>query len=587
MNFFKTYFRIWQVLSQKEKLTFFYLVFLFFILGLLEILSISAILGYLSTLSKTNTGLRSQLLLKFLNFFVNNNDGDIMWQGAIFLILFFIIKNILGLYVEKSHLDFLRTLNNKVESIIINGYDQLAYKDFVKTGTINIRRNLGRTASTFNTVFNSLLSISTDFIKSMAIMFVLLFISFNLTVIGLISFGTVSIVTLLYTKKHITHLIKSRGSLRANSIVLINDFIDGFLELKLSQNNKKLIKDHLKYKDAILKLNQSKTFLNKLPKSINEISFAITLILAVMYFNFNNYDMVSLLPILFIFTFAGFKLNSFLANIAKNFQILYASKQDLIQTLKVLDKLKPYLVTDQEQVKLNFQGDINIEEIWFAHSPRFRIKKLSLVIKQGSFTAFCGQSGGGKTTLMLLIMGFLIPRSGQIKSGDTNIHDDIASWQRNIGYVSQNPYISNRSLKENIAFGLKPNEIDESKVYDALKLAGLESFVQQLQSGIDTSIKQAGLNLSGGELQRISIARALYHNPKILIFDEATASLDKENENFIKDTLEELRSSKTIIFVTHKLSSVEKADIIHVIEDGQIVDSGTYEDLVNRNSKYL
>jgi len=596
MHFFKTYLKLWQLLNRKEQLTFFSLVVLFFILGLLEILGISVILAYLSTLSNTSTGLRSQLLLKFFKYFFDNSSNNLVWQGAIFLMVFFLIKNIFGLFVEKLHLNFLKHLNNKIEFFIIQGYDKIPYKNFVSMGSINIRVNLTNASKIINTVFNSLLSIATDLIKSLAIIFVLLFISFSLTIIGLMSFGLVSLLTLIYTKNTISSLIKSRSSIYNNAIVLVNDFVDGLIELRLSQNNQKLIKNYLEHKNSVLELNQSKTFLNKLPKSINEISFAITLILAVIYFNFNRYDMMTLLPILFIFTFAGFKLNSFLANIAKNFQTLYASKQDTTKTLEVLEKLMPSLFDRQEQVNKNstnssylkqFHGDICLDNVSFSYGPRLRIKNLSMTIKQGSFTAFCGHSGGGKTTLLLLIMGFLTPKSGHIKAGGKNIANDILSWQSMIGYVSQTPYISNRTLKENIAFGLNPDEIDENQIYKSLRLAGLESLLDKLSLGINTKLKHSGINLSGGELQRISIARALYRNPKVLIFDEATASLDKENENFIKETIEQLRVDKTIIFVTHKLSSVDKADIIYVIEDGLIVESGNYQELSDNNSKYL
>ena len=191
-----------------------------------------------------------------------------------------------------------------------------------------------------------------------------------------------------------------------------------------------------------------------------------------------------------------------------------------------------------------------------------------------------GESGSGKSTLVDLILGLFNPNSGTIKVDDKDISNNLNGWQKNIGYVPQSIYLNDDTIKNNVAFGVSENDIDEEKVINALKSAQLYEFVSNLENGINTSVGERGVSFSGGQKQRIGIARALYNSPSILIFDEATSALDVGTEAEIMQTIFKFKENKTIIIIAHRLSTVKKCDLIYKINKGKIESFGSPKKLI-------
>jgi len=233
------------------------------------------------------------------------------------------------------------------------------------------------------------------------------------------------------------------------------------------------------------------------------------------------------------------------------------------------------------------EREITLRKVTFRYpqSKRPAVRSLSLTIEKGSFVSFCGESGGGKSTIALLIMGLLRPQSGAVLCDDWSVFEHIRAWQRNIGYVGQVPYIARATVRENVAFGVDPSEISDDRVWAALEMASARSFVEQLPGKLDAPLSRTG-RLSGGQRQRIVIARALYHDPEIIVFDEATAALDNITEQEITEAALRLRKQKTVICIAHRLSTIEQSDVIHLVEKGRIVASGTYSALLEDNEQF-
>jgi ABC-type multidrug transport system fused ATPase/permease subunit len=213
---------------------------------------------------------------------------------------------------------------------------------------------------------------------------------------------------------------------------------------------------------------------------------------------------------------------------------------------------------------------LTLENLQFSYSSIPVIKNISLEIESGTTIGFIGESGAGKSTLLDLILGLITPDSGDIKVNGNSILKDPNSWQRIIGYVSQNIYLTDDTLKNNIAFGIPDNQIDTNRVNESIQLAQLESFVNKSEFGIETIVGERGVKLSGGQKQRIGIARALYHNPSVLILDEATSSLDLNTESEVMDAINALHGQKTILIIAHRLSTLQSCDKIFRIENGMI-----------------
>jgi ABC-type bacteriocin/lantibiotic exporter with double-glycine peptidase domain len=212
------------------------------------------------------------------------------------------------------------------------------------------------------------------------------------------------------------------------------------------------------------------------------------------------------------------------------------------------------------------------------------LKNLSLTIKKGESVALIGKSGAGKTTLVDVILGLLIPEGGDIVVDGRSVYEDLRSWQNIIGYIPQSIFLTEDSLERNIAFGVPDHLIDHEKLRYAVQAAQLSEVVKDLPEGLNTLVGERGMRLSGGQRQRVGIARALYHEREILVLDEATAALDNETENLVTESIKSLGGTKTIIIIAHRLTTVEHCDCIYVLDKGQILDSGSYQDVVLTNS---
>lgn len=265
---------------------------------------------------------------------------------------------------------------------------------------------------------------------------------------------------------------------------------------------------------------------------------------------------------------------------------IYNKMQDAIaaseRTFFLMDKISE--IKDGEKVLSEEINLIKFNDVHLSYGDKEVLKGINLEARKSEFIALVGSSGGGKTSLMNLLMRFYDVNSGEILINETNLKDiKIQSLRQNIGLVTQRVYIFNDTIAKNVAYG---REFNEEAVVNALKLANAYEFVSKLDNGINTTLNEFGTNLSGGQRQRIAIARALYQNPQILIFDEATSALDNESEKEITKATNNLRNKKIIFVIAHRLSTVESADKIAVLSGGKVVDIGSDEELSKRNEIY-
>jgi ABC-type bacteriocin/lantibiotic exporter with double-glycine peptidase domain len=262
-------------------------------------------------------------------------------------------------------------------------------------------------------------------------------------------------------------------------------------------------------------------------------------------------------------------------------------------TFDLIDELKGIQELERDETvigttHLGLSPKLNLENLKFTYADAIdgTIQGISLDIAHGKFIAFVGPSGGGKSTLIDLILGLLAPSSGSIRISDHSPADAIKKWPGSIGYVPQDVFIENSTVKENICLGFDPKTVSDQLVWDALKLADLSEFIEGLDGQLSYKISDAGKNLSGGQRQRLGIARALLTKPKIVIFDEATSALDAETENRVSESIMKLTGDCTVIFIAHRLSVVRSADMIYYLDKGKIVNQGTFEELRKLNADF-
>ncbi|MGB3239550.1 MAG: ABC transporter ATP-binding protein [Geitlerinemataceae cyanobacterium] len=236
---------------------------------------------------------------------------------------------------------------------------------------------------------------------------------------------------------------------------------------------------------------------------------------------------------------------------------------------------------------MDFSGRVELQNVTYSY-PEIEepaLKDISLSLKKGESIALIGKSGAGKTTLVDVLLGLLEPQSGDIRVDGVSIYDDLRSWQNLVGYIPQSIFLTDDTIERNIAFGVPDPLIDPERLHKAIEAAQLQDLMTQLPKGIKTGVGERGVRLSGGQRQRIGIARALYHEREILVLDEATAALDNETERFVTEAMKALAGTKTMIIIAHRLSTVEHCDRVYLMEQGRVVKSGSYQEVVVEPSK--
>jgi len=356
----------------------------------------------------------------------------------------------------------------------------------------------------------------------------------------------------------------------------------GIKDVKILGNEQHFLERYEIHNNAKVSADQKFMFLQQLPILWLEVLVIFGLATLVSILVARGQSTTDLLPTLAVFAAAAFRVMPSAQRTLNSMQSLKYG-HSILETISNDLLLSPSSFLQSTQQLSNSISQIELKNVSFGYEgiQRETIKNVSLTIGNGQSVGFIGASGAGKSTLIDLVLGLLEPTDGQILVNGGNISNDIRLWQRNIGYVPQSIFLTDDTLRSNIAFGLTKELIDHDAVMTALAAAQLGEFVEELPDGLDTMVGERGIRLSGGQRQRIGIARALYHNPSLLVLDEATSSLDLETESGVMEAVEELHGQKTIIIVAHRLSTVSKCDNLALIENGELVAFGPVASVMN------
>lgn len=354
--------------------------------------------------------------------------------------------------------------------------------------------------------------------------------------------------------------------------------------------------DQFKRSGHVLAHHQGTTLaLVQVPRYFMEVvAFGTVIIFSLYLLKTHDNDIGKILPVLSVYALAGLKL-------LPAFQQTYASMALIQGNISAFDFIKKDLVSSnylnenkftQETgsgEKLVIKNNIELANIHFTYpgKPSPALNGLDMAIPSNKVIGLVGASGSGKSTLIDILLGLVKPDNGQLLiDGQPLKFENMGAWQDRIGFVPQSIFLSDASIMENIAFGLPMSDIDLKQIQHAIRLSHLEELIAELPDGFRTRVGERGVQLSGGQRQRIGIARALYHNAEILILDEATSSLDSVTEKLVMDAIHDFSGSKTIIMIAHRLTTVQKCDIIYFIQGGKVVDHGCYEDLIKTNINF-
>ena len=508
-------------------------------------------------------------------------------------IFFFILKTILSVYFLRKTLKYMSIRNAQISSSLVSKMlNRPVEKIFSKPIQHQIYNVTHGVEHLVTGAVTSLVMLASDLVLLLVILIGLMMVD-PITSIGtFIIFTGIAFILYFLLHKRVVILNTKTAYQSIYFNQKVSEGINSFRDLLIKGGREFYVNEIRKTKMQLASYDAEIKFIPNISKYTIEISviLGIAVIAGIQFYLFDSNRAIAVIS---VFLAASTRIAPAIIRLQQNViavkSSLSAAKPtfELIEELngdKELEKAETLITTNHK----DFSPRVNLNNLKFTYSDAINdtIQDISLEISDGKFVAFVGPSGGGKSTLVDLVLGLLAPSSGSITISGLTPLDAIKKWPGSIGYVPQDVFIENSTVKENICLGFNPDLVADDLVWQALDLADLSDFVKGLEGQLSYRISDAGKNLSGGQRQRLGIARALLTKPKIVIFDEATSALDAETENRVSESILKLTGECTVIFIAHRLSVVRSADMIYYIDKGRIVNQGTFEELRSINADF-
>lgn len=565
------------VFDRKDKIKLVGLAILMVIGSVLELLAVAVFNPFIEVLMQTSS-IEDDSFLKlfFTHIHLNGIEQYLVVLSALIAVIY-LVKNIYLSFLQNVILSFSYTTRMNLATRLLTTYMNEPYTFHLSKNIAEMQRCLQSDTSQFMSLINSCLQLTVEMVTCLALAAYLFHTSHSITVvIGVLLLLCIGLFFMI-SKKVSSRLGRQNENYNAKLFQWINQSLGGIKELKILQREEYFIDSYkTNYKKLIwgARVNE---LIAALPKYIVETVAMVGLVFAIIIkLLFGHGALETFIPQIAVFAVAAFRLlpsvgrvNAYINSIMYN----KASLDMIYDDLKEIDSEPVQEIEWQgKKEKWIFTKGVTVEHVSY-HYPDSDVEVLhdiSLEIPKGKTVALIGPSGAGKTTLADIILGLLPPVSGVVRMDQHNVYENLRSWREKLGYIPQSIYLSDDTIRNNVAFGIYEAQIDDNAIWKALEKAQLKEFVQGLENGLDTYVGDRGVRLSGGQRQRIGIARALYHDPEILVLDEATSALDSSTEQAVMESIESLQGLKTMIIIAHRLTTIKNADLVYEVSGGNV-----------------
>jgi ABC-type multidrug transport system fused ATPase/permease subunit len=564
--------KLMRVLNDQEQLKFICLVVLTTISTILEMGSVVMIVPIMSEITGVPFKTESNVVKNFLSQLDSIAFGNILIAKILVLLLVVVIKNLFVGWVAYQQSRFGHFAQARISSSLFEYYLSRPFLYHINKNTSILIRNCAQEANSVHQfVINPLLTIVSETFLIVGICGILLIVQPQLTIVAGGLLGGVFWIFNKITSRKIFEWGSSKLALEAKRIQTIQQGLGAIKEVIMLNAQKYFVNIYNCHNLECAKVTHSYTALQQTPRLILEVLIYVGLLILVAVTMILKNGSASLVPALGLFAAAVFKLLPSANRVSTSYQSMKMSAASLDNLISDYKCEKPEVGKEIGGVRIiSLNKEVKLNSVRFSYGNNIVIKDLSLTVRKGELIGIVGESGSGKSTLLNIFLGLISPLSGCVTVDGVDIKTDLFGWQKNVGYVSQNIFLMDDSLRRNIAFGVEDNLIDEKAIYKALEHAQMREFVDSLVDGLETFTGERGVGLSGGQVQRIGIARALYHNPDILVLDEATSALDHLTETSVMNAIQSLYGLKTVIIVSHRVSALWKCDRIYKMTDGQL-----------------
>lgn len=579
---------IYQLLNTAERRRALGLLFLTIIAVLLETLSIGLIVPALTLMTQNDTGSKYAMLLSYLPEVARQATPEtlVVW-GMAFMIVLYVVKTIYLLFLSWVQTSFTFSAQLRVSRQLMAVYLSQPYSFHLQRNSAQLIHNATTGINLFAGAILHTLIVSTESLVVGSVFVMLLVVE---------PFGTLAVAMLLGVAGGLLH-IRTRRRLSAwgrhyhkhegMRIQHIQQGLGGIKEVLLLGRAKAFVDRYYAHSQAAARMAKYQGILQNVPRLALE-AFAVTALACLVFIMiWQGRELSAVVTTLGLFATAAFRLIPSANRILSSLQSL-SYHDTAVSTLAVELAQAPALEKANNASAREKDDDWSMIEFshidyLYAGAEENALTDVNLTIPRGHAVGLIGASGSGKSTAIDILLGLLEPSAGKVMLDGRDIGDDKRRWQRQIGYVPQTIFLTDESLRQNIAFGIPPDAIDDAAVERALKAAQLYDFASRLPNGVETEVGERGGRLSGGQRQRIGIARALYHDPQVLVLDEATSALDTETEEEVMQALQSLRGEKTMILIAHRMSTVAQCDRLYRLSGGRIVAQGKPRDILSSN----
>lgn len=513
-----------------------------------------------------------------------------MAVGAAMVTMFF-LKNVYMAVFYYVLAGFVANSRAELAGRLIAMYMRAPFAFHLRRNSSEMVRNIiDLVGGTYGTYMTSIITLTADFLIVLGIIVILMSTNIHVTVAAGVILGGLLIVQ----QKVFGRLFRQLGtvlvSLREEQHASLLLSLGAIKDAKVSCRESYFADAHSDVERRVASNMRMTEFVNRLPSMMTEMALVVAVIGAVVTLLSLTDDVTGVMATLGLLGAAAFRLvpmfnrilislNTF-SHTGEGVRVLAAELEELIR--EGCEEVP-------ERDRLPFKDALVLDDVYFTYESRDlpAIHGVTLTVRQGEFVGFVGASGAGKSTMADMLLGLLIPTSGHMTVDGVRLGaDNIRAWRANVGYMPQQIYVSNESLRRNVAFGIPNSDIDDNQVWEALRKANLYDFAASLPKGLDTSMGGYGARVSGGQRQRIGIARALYDDPEVLIFDEATSSLDVQTEHEITQAIQSLKGSRTLIVIAHRLATLQACDRLVLMQDGRVAGEGSFASLALENAEF-
>lgn len=592
--------KIWNFLPKKLQLKFYAAIGVALILSIFEMLSIATIFPFLSLLS-------DQSIIHH-NYYINviyssagrigiSSETEFILIIGVFLVLIILLSTLLKILSQYMTNNFIEATRASISSEVLNRYLNQNYEFFLSNNSSDLVKTCILEIDQFSQ--NLLRPLFTSLIYWFVFILIfalLLVIEPKLSLITAFLFGLLYIIFFQVIKKKIKKIGDTVVLSNRNRLFSINDTLGDVKLVKLKGNEEQLYKDYFNHANQLSQSSALHMTLSQVPNAVVELfafgGLILTIVIALAFSsNSDEGILVDYLPTLGLYTFAAYKLIPALRNIFAGAVSLKYSERLTENIVKAINLASPKVkVSDNIHQRNRFHDKIVFDAVNYTYpnSNTIALKDIDFEIEKGSATAFVGKTGSGKSTIINIMLGLILPEKGNVKIDGILLQDSIlTNWKKLVGYVPQDPHFMDATIITNITRGASKNEIELDKIQKIVKIACVDELILSLDHGYDTVIGESAKRLSGGQKQRLAIARALYHEPEVLILDEATSAIDNVTERkLLENLINETSNEMTLILITHRLQNLSNFSQIIMCENGEIIETGSYSKMLKSGQRF-